>query len=192
MSKVAIIAVVALLATAAFAHHNCPTTPNVFTRPSTACAGYAMCEAQLCNCTTGSVGMNGVACLANTSSTMTCGAISTCLTNQVKCLTALAARVRSNASDPCQMWAVSLQASVLGAAASTYVNSTLQQACSATVCRLANLTGRGNCDFGGSNYSTVCSYDNVVGFSTSAPSIDGVAPVSAVVAVVAALVALLI
>jgi hypothetical protein len=194
MAKIAVALMVALFAGLALAQTSttCPLGATVFTKP-TGCAGYNTCEANLCNCVERP---NQVNCLANVSSLFSCPSLQTCFSTFVNCVSVLANTERSNSSSVCGMWAVTLHTQVLTAASTAFTGSALQRACATQVCTMLNSTGR-TCDFGGVNFTNVCTFNNIVapGTTTSAPGTPSPSSASAVsvavVAVLAAVAALL-
>ena len=195
MAKIAVALMIALFASVTLAQSTCPTGTALFQKPA-GCAGYATCEATLCGCA-GVTGTSADTCLRNVSSTFGCASLTLCFTNFVKCLSTLANTARTNTTGACGMWAVTLHTSVLSAAGTTFTGSALQKACAQQACILRNTSSTAalrTCDMGGVNFTTVCSYDNIVlpGTTTAAPrSISGASTISmaavAVLAVVAAL-----
>jgi hypothetical protein len=139
----------ALLASIAFAQ--CATVSGNVYRMST-CAGYTACTTTLCTC----AGNAGTAETCLSSATANCAAFTTCTMNYFKCLDMLAGAARSNTSDPCNSWAVTLHAQLLTATVGTYNGSALQTACGARACALKNATSLGSSCSMGTNWSSVC------------------------------------
>jgi len=178
MARVALVAAfVAILAASAMAQLGSPAPtcpPNtVFIAPTNPCIEYNDCLNALCQCATGApsrtLATNPVQCLVNTSSTLSCASLTTCFGNTFQCLTRLANVARANTSHLCNMWAITVHSQVL-AAATTFGGSQLQRSCAGAVCQLRNITGR-DCNFGGENETSVCTFDNLVANGTTpAPS----------------------
>lgn len=195
MAKMIVVLMAALLAASAFAQCPAPATTAFSSLPT--CPEAQRCEAQLCGCASAGSSSN-TACLRNTSSTtFNCATMGTCFSGYIRCLTTLVNSARSNQTSLCNMWAMTVHAQVLQAATGSYEGSNIQKDCAAAACNLRNTTGQTTCDLGGVNYTTVCSYNNVIapGTTTTSPnsppttsSASGVSlAVAAVLAAVAAL-----
>ena len=144
-----IVVAAALLASVAFAQ--CATVSGNVYRAS-ACAGYTACTTTLCSCT----GASGSTDSCLSSSTANCSAFNMCTKSFFMCLDRLASNARSNTSDPCNSWAVTLHAQLLTATVGTYNGSALQTACGARACELKNRTSLGSGCAMGTNWSMVC------------------------------------
>lgn len=135
VSACLLIAVAASMAMA----QTCPAPPGGFALNMTGyenCFAIKKCNADLCACS-GSTSGDFPKCLST--STLTCSASTTCLTNYMRCLIGITSQ-RSNTSDTaCSTFGSNVYFAVLGATASpSLANTSLLGSCNFALCQLAN------------------------------------------------------
>lgn len=154
MSMIVRIAIVAVLAACALAQtcNTNVTLANPYHRSN--CTGYRTCEQSLCVCSGVSYNVNRTAETCVAGSSLGCEAFTACLKTYFTCLDELTS-ARSNASDPCFSWAVSLHAAMLETAVASYNGSAIQTYCGIAACNLRNASSKNTCQMG-TNFSAVC------------------------------------
>jgi hypothetical protein len=154
MSMIARLAIVAVLAATALAQ-SCNmnvTLANPYVRSN--CTGYGMCEQSLCMCSGVSYSANRTADTCVAGSTLGCESFTACMKGFFSCLDDLTS-ARTNASDPCFGWAVSLHTALLETAVASYNGSKIQEYCGISACHLRNASSKNSCAMG-TNFSAVC------------------------------------
>jgi hypothetical protein len=154
MSVIARLAIVAVLAATALAQ-SCNTNvtlANPYVHSN--CTGYGMCEQSLCVCSGVSHCTNHTADTCVAGSTLGCEPFTACVKGFFSCLENLTS-ARTNASDPCFGWAVSLHTALLETAVASYNGSKIQEYCGIAACHLRNASSKNSCAMG-TNFSAVC------------------------------------